>query len=55
MRSFTLTPQWQMYDVDWTSRSDVPAGWAQVGVQLGTKLGDIDVAGVSLISSTAAK
>ena len=53
-RTFTLTPEWQQYDMDWTADRDTPNQWAQVSLQLGGKVGEIDLAGASLIASTLA-
>jgi hypothetical protein len=53
MSDFVLTPKWQRYDLAWTADHNEPAGWAHVTLDLGTKTGNIDLAGAELTASTA--
>lgn len=53
-RDFTLSPDWQQYEIEWTADQNTPAKWAQVGIQLAAKVGQIDLAGASLRASTPA-
>jgi hypothetical protein len=46
-----LTPQWQRYDLTWTADRSVPPGWGHVALELGDKVGHVDLAGATLTSS----
>lgn len=52
-KSIDLTPDWKQYDLEWTSDRTAPASWAQISLQLGGKVGEIELAGASLIASTS--
>jgi hypothetical protein len=51
-RDLETASTWQQYDVDWIADRDAQPGWAEIDLQLGAKAGQIDLAGVSMVSST---
>lgn len=52
-KTFDLSPDWKQYDMEWTSDRTAPPSWAQISLQLGGKVGEIELAGASLIASTS--